>query len=106
MIVSDFCVSCSSAVRYDRLRFCRKLATSDDTSILIDLSRVAFFGVAGLHALFEARALAEDADIRVRVVTGPPCVTRLLDISRRLAHAPEPGFEVVHSLADALLETR
>ncbi len=74
--------------------------------LVIDLSRVAFFGVAGLHALFEARALAEDADIRVRVVTGPPCVTRLLDISRRLAHAPEPGFEVVHSLADALLETR
>ncbi|MFG1792445.1 STAS domain-containing protein [Nocardia sp. NPDC049149] len=67
--------------------------------VVIDLSQVTFFGVAGLHVLIEARTWAGHTDRRVRLVTGPRCVDRLLEVAGEAA-----DFDTAANLADAVLD--
>lgn len=66
--------------------------------VVVDLSQVTFFGVAGLHVLVEARAWAGHTDRRIRLVTGPRCVDRLLEVAGDTA-----SFDTAANLADAVL---
>ncbi|WP_244467324.1 STAS domain-containing protein [Nocardia vulneris] len=68
------------------------------STVVIDLSQVTFFGVAGLHVLLEARTWAERSDRRIRLVTGPRCVNRLLAAAGDVA-----AFDTTDNLADAVL---
>ncbi|PXX59870.1 anti-anti-sigma factor [Nocardia tenerifensis] len=68
--------------------------------VVVDLSQVTFFGIAALHVLIEARDWAERTDRRIRLVTGPRCVDRLLEVAGDLA-----AFDTAADLADALLGT-
>ncbi|MFE9580351.1 STAS domain-containing protein [Nocardia sp. NPDC006044] len=67
--------------------------------VVIDLSQVTFFGVAGLHVLIEARSRAEHTDRRIRLVTGPRCVDRLLAVAGDVA-----TFDTAANLVEALLD--
>ncbi|WP_433662845.1 STAS domain-containing protein [Nocardia sp. CA-128927] len=67
--------------------------------VVIDLSQVTFFGVAGLHVLIEARAWAGHTERRIRLVTGPRCVDRLLEVAGDAA-----TFDTAANLADAVLD--
>ncbi|QXN95421.1 STAS domain-containing protein [Nocardia iowensis] len=67
--------------------------------VVIDLSQVTFFGVAGLHVLIEARTWAEHTDRRVRLVTGPRCVDRLLAVAGDVV-----AFDTATNLAEAVLD--
>lgn len=49
--------------------------------VVVDLSMVTFFGVAGLQVLMEAHSWIGHIGCELRLVTGPPCVDRLLDVS-------------------------
>ncbi|MFI6172548.1 STAS domain-containing protein [Nocardia sp. NPDC051052] len=66
--------------------------------VVVDLSQVTFFGVAGLHVLIEAQAWAGHTGRRIRLVTGPRCVDRLLQVAGDVA-----TFDTAANLADALL---
>ncbi|WP_280403282.1 STAS domain-containing protein [Nocardia brasiliensis] len=68
------------------------------STLVIDLSQVTFFGVAGLQVLLEARTWAEHIDRRIRLVTGPRCVNRLL-----AAAGDDADFDTTDNLADAVL---
>ncbi len=81
-----------------RSRLIGSLSTAAPT-VVIDLSQVTFFGVTGLHVLIEARDWAEQTDRRVRLVTGPRCVDRLL-----AAAGDAAVFDTAANLADAVLE--
>ncbi|MEV6557736.1 STAS domain-containing protein [Nocardia sp. NPDC051756] len=67
--------------------------------VVVDLSQVTFFGVAGLHVLIEARTWAGHTDRRIRLVTGPRCVDRLLEVAGDAA-----TFDTAANLVDALLD--
>ncbi|MGK8489527.1 STAS domain-containing protein [Nocardia asiatica] len=67
--------------------------------VVIDLSKVTFFGVAGLHVLIDARSVLAQDGRRLRLVTGTRCVDRLLQLAGDLER-----FEVMPGLADAVLE--
>ncbi len=80
----------------------RRLIGSLDAAasrVVVDLSMVTFFGSAGLRALIEARSRIEQAGRRLLLVTGPPCVERLL-----AAAAGVVTFETTTGLAGALLD--
>ncbi|WP_431962665.1 STAS domain-containing protein [Nocardia sp. bgisy134] len=84
----------------DELR--RHLIGALDTAaprVVVDLSMVSFFGVAGLRVLFDARSRIDQAGGRLLLVTGPPCVDRLLQVA-----ADVVAFETTHVLAGALLD--
>lgn len=66
--------------------------------VVVDLSQVTFFGIVGLHVLIEARTWAEHTDRRVRLVTGPRCVDRLLAVAGDFV-----AFDTAANLAEALL---
>ncbi|GAJ86763.1 hypothetical protein NBRGN_110_04300 [Nocardia brasiliensis NBRC 14402] len=68
------------------------------STVVIDLSQVTFFGVAGLQVLLEARTWAEHIGRRIRLVTGPRCVNRLLAAGGDVA-----AFDTTDNLADAVL---
>lgn len=68
------------------------------STVVVDLSRVTFFGVAGLRVLLEARARVEADGHRIRLVTGARCVDRLLAAARDVA-----VFDIADNLADAVL---
>ncbi|MBF6164705.1 STAS domain-containing protein [Streptomyces gardneri] len=81
--------------------FRRRLIGSLGTAaplVVVDLSKVRFFGVAGLQVLIDARSMLEETGRRLRLVTGQPCVDRLLQLAGDRAR-----FEVMASLADAVL---
>ncbi|WP_051022215.1 STAS domain-containing protein [Nocardia pneumoniae] len=67
--------------------------------VVVDLSKVTFFGVAGLRVLLEARSRLDNADRHLRLVTGPRCVNRLLEVAADIA-----SFETMTSLAHAVLD--
>lgn len=67
--------------------------------VVLDLSKVTFFGVAGLHVLVDARSVLTQTGRRLRLVTGTRCVDRLLQLSDDLGR-----FETRTSLADAVLD--
>ncbi|MFD0363931.1 STAS domain-containing protein [Nocardia sp. GCM10030253] len=62
--------------------------------VVVDLSRVTFFGVAGLRVLIEAQVWAGHAGRQLTLITGQRCVDRLLDAAGDVA-----AFRVVTSLA-------
>ncbi len=64
--------------------------------VVIDLSQVTFFGVAGLRVLMEARAWLSRSGRRLQLITGPRCVDRLLEVAGHAA-----VFDIVPSLAAA-----
>ncbi|MBF6300590.1 STAS domain-containing protein [Nocardia amamiensis] len=66
--------------------------------VVVDLSKVTFFGIAGLRVLIEARSRL-GTDQRLRLVTGPRCVDRLLEVAADVA-----SFETMASLAHAVLD--
>ncbi|MFI9505007.1 STAS domain-containing protein [Nocardia sp. NPDC052566] len=49
--------------------------------LVVDLSTVTFFGVAGLRVLIEARTWAGHNGVDLRLITGPRCVERLFEVS-------------------------
>ncbi|MET7767297.1 STAS domain-containing protein [Nocardia sp. NPDC005366] len=67
--------------------------------VAVDLSKVTFFGIAGLHILIEARAWVGHTGRRLRLVAGPRCVDRLLEAAGDVA-----AFERVPDLAAAVLD--
>ncbi|MEV5834346.1 STAS domain-containing protein [Nocardia sp. NPDC052112] len=62
--------------------------------VVIDLSRVTFFGVAGLRVLMEARSWFGRSGRRLQLITGPRCVDRLLEVAGHTA-----VFDIIPSLA-------
>jgi anti-anti-sigma factor len=50
-------------------------------TLVIDLTAVTFLGAAGLHVLANAHQRASLAGRTLRVITGPSCVNRTLDIT-------------------------
>lgn len=62
--------------------------------VVVDLSQVTFFGVAGLRALMEARSWFGHSGRRLQLITGPRCVDRLLEVAGHAA-----VFDVIPSLA-------
>ncbi|TQM25564.1 STAS domain-containing protein [Nocardia bhagyanarayanae] len=82
--------------------FRRHLIGALDTAaprVVVDLSMVTFFGIPGLRVLFEARSVLEQTGRRLLLVTGPPCVDRLLRVA-----ADVVTFETTTALAGALLD--
>jgi anti-anti-sigma factor len=82
--------------------FRRRLIGSLGTAaplVVIDLSKVTFFGVAGLYVLVDARNMLTQTGRRLRLVTGAWCVDRLLQLAEDLGR-----FETRTSLADAVLD--
>lgn len=66
--------------------------------VVVDLSRVRFFGVAGLHVLVQVCALLGATERTLRLVTGPRCVDRVLEVA-----GAGTSFERVTDLAAAVL---
>ncbi|MGW4771690.1 STAS domain-containing protein [Nocardia sp. NPDC004278] len=62
--------------------------------VVIDLSQVTFFGVAGLRVLMDARSWCARSGRRLQLITGPRCVDRLLEVAGHAA-----VFDIVPSLA-------
>ncbi|WP_054813554.1 STAS domain-containing protein [Nocardia arizonensis] len=69
-------------------------------TVVLDLSGVLFFGVAGLHVLIEARERVGRTGRRLWLVAGPLCVDRVLEVADDAA-----VFERVPDLAAAVLDT-
>ncbi|WP_159845383.1 STAS domain-containing protein [Nocardia sp. CY41] len=67
--------------------------------VVLDLSKVTFFGVAGLYVLVDAQSVLTQTGRRLRLVTGTRCVDRLLQLVDDLGR-----FETRTSLADAVLD--
>lgn len=87
---------------YTADQFKTQLIGSLDTAaplVVVDLSQVTFFGVAGLHVLVDAHAWAGHTGRRIRLVTGPRCVDRLLQVAGDVA-----TFDTAANLADAVLD--
>ncbi|MEV6322261.1 STAS domain-containing protein [Nocardia sp. NPDC051787] len=102
---SDQVTLCAVAGEVDHYTvevFRRQLIGSLSTAaplVVVDLSKVTFFGVAGLRVLIEARSRLASTDHRLRLVTGPRCVDRLLEAAADIA-----SFETMTSLAHAVLD--
>ncbi|MHC9295034.1 STAS domain-containing protein [Mycobacterium sp. LTG2003] len=84
----------------DELR--AELLKAFDTSpatVVIDLSRIEFLGVAGLQALLQVQASTENNECssKFRLVAGARCVDRLLEISGH-----RNSFDTYQSLDAAL----
>jgi len=62
--------------------------------VVIDLSQVTFFGVAGLRVLMDARSWFGRSGRRLQLITGSRCVDRLLEVAGHAA-----VFDIVPSLA-------
>lgn len=67
--------------------------------VTVDLSRVSFFGIAGLRVLVEARVTAGRTGRRLRLVVGASCVDRLL-----VAAGEADAFDLMPDLACAVLD--
>lgn len=67
-------------------------------TVVVDLSKVTFFGVAGLQVLLQIRDRTERSARTLRLVTGPRCVNRLLELARGKAQ-----FDTMPDLATAVL---
>ncbi|MEU8894718.1 STAS domain-containing protein [Nocardia sp. NPDC048505] len=83
-------------------RFRRELIGCLDTAaptVVVDLSNVTFFGVAGLRVLMEARDWTGHTRRRLRLVAGTSCVDRVFEVARTAA-----DFELVPDLATAVLD--
>ncbi|MEQ3554201.1 STAS domain-containing protein [Pseudonocardia nematodicida] len=65
--------------------------------LVVDLTRVTFLGSAGLAALVEAKAKAEGADSRLRLVCGSHAVTRALEATNLMSL-----FDVADGVPEAL----
>ncbi|MFC3966306.1 STAS domain-containing protein [Nocardia jiangsuensis] len=79
--------------------FARRLGAALDLPaplVAVDLSKVTFFGSAGLRALLHIRAELEGAGRSLCVLAGTPCVDRLLAVA-----AVEPPVRTVRDLAAA-----
>ncbi|MEV6275046.1 STAS domain-containing protein [Nocardia sp. NPDC051832] len=50
-------------------------------AVVVDLSQITFFGVAGLRVLTEAREWVGHTGRTLRLITGPRCVDRLLELA-------------------------
>lgn len=87
----------SNAGRLHELLAPRLNSTAE--ALVLDLSQVAFFGVAGLGLLAHARRRAAHRAMTLRVVDGPVCVERAL----RAADWAEPVQTYSH-LQDALAD--
>lgn len=84
--------------------FARRLAAALDGAaplVVVDLSKVAFFGSAGLRVLLTARTDLERAGRAFCLVTGAGCVDRLLAVA-----GVEPPLATVADLAAAALASR
>lgn len=68
-------------------------------TVVVDLSRATYFGVAGLRVLMEARDWTGHTRRTLRLVTGPRCVDRLLEVA-----SDTIAFEVAPDLASAVLD--
>lgn len=66
-------------------------------TVVIDLSMVTFFGVAGLRVLMEARSWIGHTGRRLQLITGPRCVDRLLEVAGH-----DAVFDMAPSLADVV----
>ncbi|MGY2007732.1 STAS domain-containing protein [Nocardia gipuzkoensis] len=101
---SDLVTLCALAGEVDHFTvevFRRRLIGSLGAAapvVVVDLSKVTFFGVPGLQVLIDARTVLAQTGRRLRLVTGPRCVDRLLQLAGDRAR-----FEVMPSLADAVL---
>ncbi|UGT69478.1 STAS domain-containing protein [Nocardia gipuzkoensis] len=101
---SDLVTLCALAGEVDHFTvevFRRRLIGSLGAAapvVVVDLSKVTFFGVPGLQVLIDARSVLAQTGRRLRLVTGPRCVDRLLQLAGDRAR-----FEVMPSLADAVL---
>ncbi|MBF6219559.1 STAS domain-containing protein [Nocardia abscessus] len=101
---SDLVTLCALAGEVDHFTvevFRRRLIGSLGAAapvVVVDLSKVTFFGVPGLQVLIDARSMLAQTGRRLRLVTGPRCVDRLLQLAGDRAR-----FEVMPSLADAVL---
>ncbi|WP_433194211.1 STAS domain-containing protein [Nocardia sp. CA-107356] len=62
--------------------------------VVIDLSQVTFFGVAGLRVLMDARSWFGRSGRRLQLITGSRCVDRLLEVAGHAA-----VFDIVPTLA-------
>ncbi|WP_051020429.1 STAS domain-containing protein [Nocardia araoensis] len=104
-VPSDSVTLCALAgeVDYYTAEVCRRrLIGSLGTAaplVVVDLSKVTFFGVAGLRVLVDAQSMLVQTGRRMRLVTGPRCVDRLLELAGDLAR-----FQTMSSLADAVLD--
>ncbi|WP_280294724.1 STAS domain-containing protein [Nocardia abscessus] len=102
---SDLVTLCALAGEVDHFTvevFRRRLIGSLGAAapvVVVDLSKVTFFGVPGLQVLIDARSVLAQTARRLRLVTGPRCVDRLL-----LLAGDRARFEVMPSLADAVLD--
>ncbi|WP_280263104.1 STAS domain-containing protein [Nocardia abscessus] len=102
---SDLVTLCALAGEVDHFTvevFRRRLIGSLGAAapvVVVDLSKVTFFGVPGLQVLIDARSVLAQTARRLRLVTGPRCVDRLLQLAGDRAR-----FEVMPSLADAVLD--
>ncbi|MEV0250993.1 STAS domain-containing protein [Nocardia sp. NPDC050712] len=68
-------------------------------TVVVDLSMVSFFGVCGLRVLLEARDWTGHTGRTLRLVTGPHCVDRLLEVAAGTA-----AFEIAPNVAAAVLD--
>ncbi|WP_280345119.1 STAS domain-containing protein [Nocardia abscessus] len=102
---SDLVTLCALAGEVDHFTvevFRRRLIGSLGAAapvVVVDLSKVTFFGVPGLQVLIDARSVLAQTGRRLRLVTGPRCVDRLLQLAGDRAR-----FEVMPSLANAVLD--
>lgn len=69
-------IDAHSAPRLNELLAPRLASTAE--TVVLDLSQVSFFGVAGLELLNHVRQHAASRGIEIRVVDGPICVERAL----------------------------
>ncbi|MEV6430297.1 STAS domain-containing protein [Nocardia sp. NPDC051463] len=67
--------------------------------VVVDLSRVTFFGSAGLRVLIEAESLMGAAGGKLVLITGRRCVDRLLDAAEDVV-----VFQTVTSLAEVIAD--
>jgi anti-sigma B factor antagonist len=59
----------------------RELCQAGFTTLVIDLSELAFIDSTGIRALLEAQTTAERHEVALRVLPGPPVVQRALEIT-------------------------
>lgn len=58
----------------------QRLASAAETLVL-DFTEVSFLGVDGLELLIQAQRRAENRAVALRLVTGPVCVRRALEVA-------------------------
>jgi anti-sigma B factor antagonist len=58
-----------------------RVFSADDLSVVIDLRKLEFMDSTGLSIIVKAHQTAEERDLRLYVVNGPPQVQRLLSLT-------------------------